>query len=130
MKTQGEVEAAISGEISKFYSAVFGKGPKSITVNAVNSVVVVIVQNALTNGERLLTEGDSGRGMLKTVRESLVSAHEHELSEVVHGATETDVLSVHHNALPTTGEEAFVFSLRAAPNYRLNNNGKKLIVYR
>ena len=128
MNTQGEAEGRISSDFSKFYSEMFGKGPKNIRVNSVNSIIVVIAQNLLTNGEKLLAESDVGRKMVKEVRQSLIDCHQKELVKIVNDATGEEIKNVHHD-FSKDGEEVFIFSLDKAPSYRLNNNGKKIHAY-
>jgi uncharacterized protein YbcI len=126
MNTQGEAEGQISSNFSRFYSEMFGKGPKSIRVNSVNSIVVVISQNLLTSAEKLLVCSSVGCKMVKEVRQSLIDCHEKELVDIISNATGETIHNVHHDFSTTNGEESFVFSLNGVPAYRLNNNGKKL----
>ena len=103
----------------------FGRGPKSIRVNSINSMVVVISQNLLTSAEKLLISSSTGCKMVKEVRQSLIDCHEKELVNIISDATGETIHNVHHDFSTTDGEESFVFSLDGVPAYRLNNNGKK-----
>jgi uncharacterized protein YbcI len=125
MNTQGEAEGQISSNFSRFYSEIFGRGPKSIRVNSVNSMVVVISQNLLTSAEKLLVSSSTGCKMVKEVRQSLIDCREKELVNIISDATGETIHNVHHDFSTTDGEESFVFSLDGVPVYRLNNNGKK-----
>jgi uncharacterized protein YbcI len=124
MNTQGEAESQIGSDFSKFYSTKFGKGPKSIRVNSINSIVVVITQNLLTTAEKSLTSSDTGCKMIKDMRKGLVDSGIIELKKIVSDATGEESHNVHHDFSIIDGEESFVFSLDKAPSYRLNNNGK------
>lgn len=126
MKTQGEAEGQISSNFSRFYSEMFGRGPKSIRVNSVNSIVVVISQNLLTSAEKLLVCSSAGCKMVKEVRQSLIDCHEKELVDIISDATGETIHNIHHDFSITDGEESFVFSLDSVPVYRTNNNGKKV----
>jgi hypothetical protein len=123
VNTQGEAESQIGSDFSKFYSR-FGKGPKSIRVNSINSIVVVITQNLLTHSERSLISSDAGCQMVKDIRKGLVDSSVLELKKIVSDATGEESHNLHHDFSTTDGEESFVFSLDRAPSYRLNNNGK------
>ena len=129
MKTQGEAEGQISSEFSKFYSQMFGKGPKNIRVASVNSIIVIIAQNLLTNSEKLLVTSESGRKMMRDVREGLIDSGRIELTKIVSDATGEEIHNVHHDFI-VDGEESFVFSLEKAPKYRANTNGQAKLAYR
>lgn len=126
MNTQGEAEGQISSNFSRFYSEMFGKGPKSIRVNSVNSIVVVISQNLLTSAEKLLVSSINGCKMVKDIRQSLIDCSEKELVDIISDATGETIHNIHHDFSTTDGEESFVFSLDRVPAYRMNNNGKKV----
>ena len=123
VNTQGEAESQIGSDFSKFYSK-FGKGPKSIRVNSINSIVVVITQNLLTTAEKSLISSDTGCKMIKDMRKGLVDSGIVELKKIVSDATGEESHNVHHDFSIIDGEESFVFSLDKAPSYRLNNNGQ------
>jgi len=123
VNTQGEAESQIGSDFSKFYSK-FGKGPKSIRVNSINSIIVVITQNLLTNAEKSLVLSDAGRKIIIDMRKGLVDSGVLELKKIVSDATGEESHNVHHDFSTTDGEELFVFSLDKAPSYRLNNNGQ------
>jgi uncharacterized protein YbcI len=126
MNTQGEAEGQISSNFSRFYSEMFGRGPKSIRVNSVNSVVLVISQNLLTSAEKLLVSTEVGCKMVKEIRQGLIDSHQKKLVNIISDATGETIHNVHHDFSITDGEESFVFSLDGVPVYRLNNNGKKV----
>jgi uncharacterized protein YbcI len=129
MKTQGEAEGQISSDFSKFYSQMFGKGPQSIRVASVNSVIVIVTQNLLTNSEKLLVRSDSGRVMIRDIRKGLMESGRIELTKIVSDATGEEIHNVHHDFI-VDGEESFVFSLEKAPKYRTNTNGQGKLAYR
>jgi uncharacterized protein YbcI len=120
MKTQGEAESQISSKFSRFYSEIFGKGPKSIRVNSVNSIVVIISQNLLTGAEKLLISTNVGCRMVKDMRQSLIDCHQKKLINIINDATGEEINNVHHDFSTMNGEESFVFSLDGTPIYRLN----------
>lgn len=129
MKTQGEAEGQISSEFCMFYSQMFGKGPKAIRVVSVNSIIVIIAQNLLTNSEKLLVTSESGRRMIRDVRKGLIDSGRIELTKIVSEATGEEIHNVHHDFI-VDGEESFVFSLEKAPVFRTNTNGQGKLVHR
>jgi uncharacterized protein YbcI len=127
LKTQGEVEAQISTNLSKLYTDLFNRGPKHIQVSMLPSAAVVLVQNTFTAAEQQIMQhgklfDESGRKMFKNMRSHVMAANREALTTVVEGATGVVVSSVHHDVSTITGEEAFVFSLRSRPEYRPNHN--------
>ena len=124
MNTQGEAEGQICSDFSKFYSVMFGRGPTGIRVNSVNSVVVIITQNILTNSDKMLVLTDIGRKLVVDIRKGLIESSKIKLTKIVHDATGEDIQNLHHDFSTTDGEEAFLFSLGGVPVYRVSNNGK------
>jgi uncharacterized protein YbcI len=121
-RTQGEVEAQIGSDLSKFYSVLFDRGPKSIQVNMLPNSAVIITQNNFTAGEKYLISSDNpGRKIFKDMRHGIIAANLAALNAIVENAAGVAVKCMHHDVTPE--EEAFVFSLKDRPEYRLNHNG-------
>ena len=75
MKTQGEIEAAISEGMSRFEQDYMGRGPKDIHAHLLGDFLVVRLQGVLTPAEQHLVKslpGEKGRDLLKQVRTHLV----------------------------------------------------------
>lgn len=75
MKTQGEIEAAISEGISRFEQDYMGRGPKDIHAHLLGDILVVRLQGVLTAAEQHLVKSlpaDKGRDLLKQVRTHLI----------------------------------------------------------
>lgn len=51
MKTQGEIEAAICEEITRFEQQYMGRGPKSIHAHLIGDLLVVRLKGVLTTAE-------------------------------------------------------------------------------
>jgi uncharacterized protein YbcI len=127
-KTQGEVEAQIGADFAKFYATLFTRGPKHIQVNMLPASAVVVTQNNFTSAEKQILQpsilyDDSGRKMFKDMRARIIAANREQLTEIIENAAGVGVTSMHHDMSTVTGEEAFIFSLRDKPEYRLNHNG-------
>ena len=56
MRTKGEIEAAISEEISRFEQDYMGRGPKDIHVHLLGNLLVVRLQGVLTAAEQHLVK--------------------------------------------------------------------------
>jgi uncharacterized protein YbcI len=75
MKSQGEIEAAISSGMTRFEQEFMGRGPKNIHVHLIDDLVVVRLQGTLTAAERHLVQtlpAEKGRDLLKEVRTQLI----------------------------------------------------------
>ena len=121
MKTQGEIEAAISRGISDFERKYMGRGPKSIHAHLIGDLLVVRLQGVLTAAEQQLVKSQSaekGRDLLKQVRTHLVETARPVMEAMVQEVTGVKVLSLHHDISTVSGEELVVFTLAAAPHFR------------
>lgn len=142
MKSQGEIEAAVSDGISKFHQDFIGRGPTDIRAHLIDTLLVVRLSGALSSAERQLLQpngagngqpthgaegnghhsnGDAngnGRNLLKQVRGHMVAVGRTRLALIVQQATGVPLVSVHHDISTVTGEEVIVFSLGASPPCR------------
>lgn len=121
MKTQGEIEAAISEGISRFEQEYMGRGPKDIRAHLIGDLLLVRLQGVLTAAEKQLVgtlSVEKGRDLLKQVRTQLVEAARPVLESMVHEVTGVKTLSMHHDISTVTGEEIVIFSLDESPLFR------------
>lgn len=121
MKTQGEMEAAISEGISRFEQEYMGRGPKDIHAHLLGDLLVVRLQGVLTAAEQQLVKSlpsDRGRDLLKQVRTHLILTARPVLEALVQEITATKVVSLHHDISTRTGEEVILFSLAESPCFR------------
>ena len=121
MKTQGEIEAAISLGISDFEQEYMGRGPKAIHAHLIGDLLVVRLQGVLTAAEQQLVKSQSvekGRDLLKQVRSHLVETARPVMEAMVQEVTGVKVLSLHHDISTVTGEELVAFILADAPHFR------------
>jgi uncharacterized protein YbcI len=56
MRTQGEIEAAISEGIGRFEQEFMGRGPKNIQTHLIDDLLVVRLQGVLTAAEQHLVK--------------------------------------------------------------------------
>jgi uncharacterized protein YbcI len=121
VRTQGEIEAAISDGISRFEQDYMGRGPKEIHAHLLGDLLVVRLQGVLTAAEQHLARSlpaEKGRDLLKQVRTHLIETARPLLEAMVQEITGIKVLSLHHDISTTTGEEAVLFTLVRSPDFR------------
>ncbi len=121
MKTQGEIEAAISDGISRFEQDYMGRGPKVIHTHLLGDLLVVRLQGVLTAAEQHLAKSlppEKGRELLKQVRTQLVETARSVLELLVNDVTGVKTLSMHHDVSTITGEEVILFTLAESPTFR------------
>jgi len=121
MKTQGEIEAAICGGVSRFEQDYMGRGPKDIHAHLLGDLLVVRLQGVLTAAEQHLVKSlsaEKGRDLLKQVRTHLIETARPVMEAMVQEITGVKVLTLHHDISTTTGEEVVLFTLAESPILR------------
>ena len=118
---QGEIEAAISEEISRFEQDYMGRGPKDIHVHLLGDLLVVRLQGVLTAAEQHLVKSlpaEKGRDLLKQVRTHLIETTRPVMEAMVEKVTGVKVVTMHHDISTITGEEVILFTLARSPDFR------------
>jgi uncharacterized protein YbcI len=121
MKTQGEIESAISGGMSRFEQEYMGRGPKDVHAHLVDDLVVVRLKGVLTSAEQHLVktlDAEKGRDLLKQVRSHLIEIARPTMEAMVQEITGVKVVSLHHDISTVTGEEVVLFILAESPLFR------------
>jgi uncharacterized protein YbcI len=121
VKTQGEIESAVSEGMSRFEQEYMGRGPKDIRAHLIDDLVVVRLQGVLTAAEQHLVKTlapEKGRDLLKQVRSHLIEIARPTMDAMVQGITGVKVVSLHHDISTVTGEEIVVFTLAESPLFR------------
>jgi uncharacterized protein YbcI len=122
MKTQGEVESAISAGMGRFEREYMGRGPKDIHAHVIDDLIVVRLNGVLTAAEQHLVKTlptEKGRDLLKQVRNHLIEIARPTMEAMVQGITGVKVVSLHHDISTVTGEEVVLFTLAGLPLLRL-----------
>jgi uncharacterized protein YbcI len=125
MKTQGEIESAISEGMSRFEQEYMGRGPKDVRAYLIDDLVVVRLTGVLTAAEQHLVKmlpAEKGRTLLKEVRLHLVETARPKMEEMVQAITGTKVVSLHSDISTVTGEEVVLFTLAKSPLFREAKN--------
>jgi uncharacterized protein YbcI len=121
MKTQGEIEAAISAGLNRFEQEYMGRGPKDVHAYLFGDLLVCRLEGVLTAAEQHLVKSlpaDKGRDLLKQVRTHLIETARPMMEAMVQDITGVKVLSLHHDISTLTGEEIIVFTLAQSPGFR------------
>jgi uncharacterized protein YbcI len=127
MKTQGEIEAAISDGISRFEQEYMGRGPKDIHTFLLGDLLVVRLRGVLTAAEQQLVKtlaAEKGRDLLKQVRVHLMETARPVMEAMVTDITGVKIVSLHHDISTVTGEELIIFTLAEAPECRESSRRK------
>jgi uncharacterized protein YbcI len=121
MKTQGEIEGAISEGIGRFEQEYMGRGSRDVRAHLIDDLVVVRLKGVLTAAEQhlvLTLPGEKGRDLLKQVRTHLIETARPAMEAMIVEITGTKVMSLHHDISTRTGEEVVLFTLSSAPLVR------------
>jgi uncharacterized protein YbcI len=121
MRSQGEIEAAVSEGISRFEQDYMGRGPKHIHAHLLGDLLVVRLQGVLTAAEQHLAKSlpaEKGRDLLKQVRTHLIETARPVVEAMVEKITGVEVVTMHHDISTKTGEEVVLFTLARSPDFR------------
>jgi CheY-like chemotaxis protein/uncharacterized protein YbcI len=118
--TEAESEAAIGEGMIRFREDFLGWRTKHIRVHIIKDLLVVRLRGVLTAAEKQLANSlspETGRDLVKQVREQLLELARPMLESIIHEVTGVKVLSMHHDISTVTGEEVVVFALSEAPRF-------------
>jgi uncharacterized protein YbcI len=121
LKTQGELEAAISIGLCRVEQEHMGRGPKDVSAYVLGDMVVVRLTGVLTEAEKHLARSHpvaNGRDLLKQVRAQIVETARPALESMIEAVTGVKVISLHHDISTATGEKVVVFTLAQPPIMR------------
>jgi uncharacterized protein YbcI len=121
VKTQGEIEAAVCEEMTRFEQEYMGRGPKEIHAQLIGDLLLIRLHGVLTAAEQQLVKSlsaDKGRDLLKQVRTHLIETARPVMEAMVQKITGVEALSMHHDISTATGEEVVLFTLAESPLFR------------
>ena len=125
MKTQGEIESAVSQSMSRFEQSYMGRGPADVRAFLIHDLVLVRLKGVLTAAEQHLVKtlpSAKGRDLLKQVRSHLIEIARPTMDAMLKEITGISVVSIHHDISTVTGEEIIVFTLAECPVCRETKN--------
>ncbi len=96
MRTQGEIEAAISEAVSRFEQDYMGRGPTDIHAHLLGDLLVVRLRGVLTAAEQHLVKSlpaEKGRDLLKQVRTHLIETARPVMEAMVEKVTGVKVVT-------------------------------------
>ena len=121
MRTKGEIEAAISEEISRFEQDYMGRSPKDIHVHLLDDLLLIRLRGVLAAAEQHLVKSlpaEKGRDLLKQVWSQLIETTRPVMEAMVEKVTGVKILTMHHDISTKTGEEVILFTLARSPDFR------------
>lgn len=121
LKTQGEIEAAVSQGMCRFEHEYIGRGPRDVQAHLVGDLLLVRLHGVLTAAEQRLIETASveqGRDLVKLVRSLLIETARMQIESMIQLITGAKVVSMHHDISTVTGEEIVIFTLSEKPAFR------------
>ena len=121
MRTKGEIEAAISEEISRFEQDHIGRNPKGIQVHLIDDLLLIRLRGVLAAAEHQLVKllpAEKGRDLLKQVWSQLIETNRPVMEAMVEKVTGVKILTIHHDISTITGEEVILFTLARSPDFR------------
>ena len=121
MRTRGEIESAISEEISRFEQDYIGRSPKDIQVHLLEDLLLIRLRGVLAAAEQHLVKSlpaENGRDLLKQVWSHLIETTRPIMEAMVEKVTGIKVVTMHHDISTITGEEVILFTLAWSPDFR------------
>jgi uncharacterized protein YbcI len=129
MKTQGEIESAVSEGMGRFQQQYMGRGPRDVRVHLLGDLLVVRLRGVLTAAEQHLMVKlpcDKGKDLLKQVRSHLMEIARPQVAAMVEGIICVKVISVFHDICTDAGDEIVVFALQETPLFRMKSDAPTL----
>jgi uncharacterized protein YbcI len=104
-----KLEAEISSAFIKFQRELLGRGPQEAKTYIVQDMVITRFKGVLTTEEKHLVTHDTGRRLVKKMRQVLREMYSNDFEKIVENLTECKVLSSHSDISTKMGERIEVF---------------------
>src|SRR5690349_3134639 len=114
MKTQGEIERAVSEGMGRFEQEYMGRGSKDVRAHLLDDLIVVRVKGVLTAAGQHLVQTlptERGRDLPKDVRSRLIEIARATTEAMVERLTGVKAARVHQDISTMPGEEVVSFTL-------------------
>jgi len=115
--TGGQLERKLSQEIQAFYRLHLGHQPSKVTCQLFGAKLAVIIENSITNAEKILVE-EGKDDLAEKVRSNLDDAIQPELKELIGRVTNVEVLDILSDATLNTGRTGIIVVLSETPKVR------------
>lgn len=109
MKPLGQLESDISAAFSKLQKELTGRGPEDTKTYILNDMVIVRLKGVLTTEEKHLARTESGRKLVKLLRQELRESHREEFNHIIETVTGCNIISSHNDISTRTGERVEIF---------------------
>jgi uncharacterized protein YbcI len=119
MKTKGEIEVAISEEISGFEQEYMGRRPKDINVHLLDDLLLIRLRGVVMPAEQHLVKtlpAEKGQDLLKQVWTTLAETTRPILEAMVKRVTGVNILAMHYDINTEIGDEIILFTLERTPD--------------
>ncbi|SFA80575.1 MULTISPECIES: DUF2294 domain-containing protein [unclassified Bacillus (in: firmicutes)] len=104
-----KLEAEISAAFIKFQRELIGRGPQEAKTYIVKDMVITRFKGVLTVEEKHLVSHDTGRKLVKQMRQVLREMYSQDFEQIVEQFTGCKVLSSHSDISTKMGERIEVF---------------------
>lgn len=104
-----KLEAEISSAFIKFQRELLGRGPQEAKTYIIQDMVITRFKGVLTIEEKHLVNHETGKKLVKKMRQVLREMYSQEFEKIVENLTHCKVLSSHSDISTKTGERIEVF---------------------
>ncbi|MGE7608229.1 DUF2294 domain-containing protein [Peribacillus frigoritolerans] len=109
VNSKKKLEAEISAAFITFQRELMGRGPKEAKTYIVQDMVITRFKGVLTVEEKHLVSQDTGRRLVKEMRQVLREMYSEDFEEIVQRLTKCNVLSSHSDISTKMEERVEVF---------------------
>ena len=119
MRTQGEIEVALSEEISRFEQEYMGRRPKDVNIHLLGDLLLIRLRGVLVPAEQHLVKllpAEKGQDLLKQVWTKLAETTRPVMEARVERVTGVKILTMHYDISTEIGDEIILFTLDRSPD--------------
>ncbi|MFJ7932170.1 DUF2294 domain-containing protein [Peribacillus sp. NPDC096448] len=109
VNSKKKLEAEISGAFITFQRELMGRGPQEAKTYIVQDMIITRFKGVLTVEEKHLVSQDTGRKLVKEMRQVLREMYSKDFEEIVKRLTKCNVLSSHSDISTKMEERLEVF---------------------
>ncbi len=109
--TRSEMETALRNAIIKFEQEFMGRGPTEVRVFILRDIILIRLKGILTPAERHLAKNGEGIGMIKQMRQNLISQGREQLCRQILEITGVETTGLFTDIDTHLEERMIVFSL-------------------